>query len=99
MPDYKLAPEAEADLDRLFDFGIDTFGVDQAIKYMSGIKDRFDNIAKHPFKYPAVDHIRKGYRRSVYGVHSIYYRMSDKGVEFIRLINHEDTIRNFSADK
>lgn len=26
MPGYKLTPEAEADLDRIFDFGIDAFG-------------------------------------------------------------------------
>ena len=99
MANYKLAPEAEADLDRLFDFGIDTFGVDQAIKYMTGIEDRFDNIANKPLMYPAVDHIRQGYRRSVYSAHSIYYRISNSGVEIMRLIHHEDIIQELSADK
>ena len=45
MPSYKLTPEAEADLDRIFDFGIDTFGLDQAITYMGKLQTRFEDIA------------------------------------------------------
>lgn len=97
MPKYKLTPDAKADLDRIFDFGIDTFGIDQAIKYMKEIKDRFDEVANNPLMYPAVDHIRQGYRRSVCGVHSIYYRIGNGAVEIMRLINHEDIARRVDS--
>lgn len=95
MPSYKLSPNAEADLDRIFDFGIDTFGLDQAIAYMGKLKNRFEDIAESPFHYPSVEHIRVGYRRSVCGVHSIYFRIHSGEVEIMRLINREDTTDAF----
>ncbi len=45
--------------------------------------------------YPAVDHIRVGYRRSVCGAHSIYYRIEGEGVEIIRIIGRQDLNRVF----
>lgn len=89
MLNYKLAPEAEADLERIFDFGIDTFGLQQAIKYIGKLKGRFDEIANNPLVFPEVGHIRKGYRRSVCGVHSIYYRINPDVIEIMRLLHKE----------
>jgi toxin ParE1/3/4 len=40
--------------------------------------------------YPAVDHIRVGYRRSVCGVHAIYYRLDSEGVEIVRILKNQD---------
>jgi toxin ParE1/3/4 len=54
--------------------------------------DRFEEIAERPNSYPAVDHIRKGYRRSVCGVDSIYYRVDDNGiVEIMAILGSQDT--------
>ena len=41
-----------------------------------GIVNRFQKIADQPELYPAIDHIRQGYRRSVYKSRSIYYRIN-----------------------
>ena len=75
MANYELTRVAGEDFENIFDYGIDTFGLDQAIKYLNGMKLRFDELAEQPELYPAVDHIRKGFRHSVYGSHSIYYRI------------------------
>ena len=45
--------------------------------------------------FPAVDHIRVGYRRSVCGAHSIYYRIEGKGIEIIRIIGRQDIDETF----
>ena len=58
--------------------------------YYDALQSRFDEIAGNPLLYPVVDHIRKGYRRSVCGSHSIYYRVDNHAVEIMRLINRED---------
>ncbi|MBL4865132.1 MAG: type II toxin-antitoxin system RelE/ParE family toxin [Pseudomonadales bacterium] len=87
---YKLSLNAEADLDRIFDFGIDTFGLNQAIKYKDQLQSRFEELAENPFLFPAIDDIREGYRRSVCGVHAIYYKANNDTVEIMRLINRED---------
>ena len=40
---------------------------------------------------PSVDHIRDGYRRSVCGVGSIYYRLNDKlVVKIMRVLGRQD---------
>lgn len=40
--------------------------------------------------YQSVDDIRKGYRRSVCGVDSIYYRVVDGTVEIMRILGQQD---------
>ena len=72
MASYKLSADAEEDIRRLYRYGIQNFGLAQADTYFDGLFARFDQIAEEPFLYRAVDEIRKGYRRSVYGAHSIY---------------------------
>ena len=72
MASYRLNREALEDLDRLYEHGVLTFGLRQADAYFDGIVNRFQKIADQPELYPAIDHIRQGYRRSAYKSHSIY---------------------------
>lgn len=90
MAQYQLSPDAAEDIERLFLFGIDRFGASQATKYLDGLETRLEHIASSPATYPDVAHIRAGYRRSVYGVHSIYFRELDNhSVEITRIIGRE----------
>jgi len=52
--------------------------------------ERFDKLAEQPLLYPAVDDIREGYRRSVCGTDSIYYRIEGQIVEIMALIGQQD---------
>ncbi len=55
----------------IFDFSMWlTFVLQQADNYFDGIINRFQEIADNPQFYPKVDHIRTGYRCSLFGVHS-----------------------------
>jgi toxin ParE1/3/4 len=96
MPGYELSCAADQDFENIFEFGIDTFGLDQALSYQNGMKERFDKLAEQPQLYPAVDHIRAGYRRSVYGSHSIYYRIDSQGVVIARILGQQDLTDAFS---
>jgi toxin ParE1/3/4 len=40
--------------------------------------------------YPAIEDIRAGYRRSVCGVHSIYYHIDEQGVKIMRVLGRQD---------
>lgn len=90
MACYKVSPEADEDIDRLWFFGLSRFGVAQADRYYYQLLSHFEDLAESPLLYPAVDHIRKGYRRSVCGVHSVYYRVHSDHIEIIRIIGAED---------
>ena len=70
--------------------GMSISALSQSDRYRDKLKKRFSVIADTPLLYPTVDHIRKGYRRSVCGVHSIYYQTDSEGVEIMRVLGRQD---------
>ncbi len=90
MASYRLNEKALADLDRLYEHGILTFGLRIADEYYDELIARMQEIAKTPLLYPAVDDIREGYRRSVCGSHSIYYRIDPDEIVIMRILGRED---------
>ena len=90
MPDYRLAQSAENDLIEIAQYGDDHYGIEQSDRYRDRLKQRFLVLADQPMLYPAVDHIRTGYRRSVCGAHSIYYRIEGDTVEIMRILKHQN---------
>lgn len=90
MASYRLSDMALADLERLYERGILTFGLRLADKYYDELLARMQQIADRPKLSPAVNDIRKGYRRSVCGVDSIYYRIGEQGVEIVRVLGRQD---------
>ena len=95
MANYHLHEKALADLDRLYEHGILTFGLRLADEYYDGLIARIQEIANQPKLYPTVDNIRKGYRRSIYHSHSIYFQIDNKGVEIVRVLGREDPAKAF----
>lgn len=90
MRGYKLSNEARADLVEIARHGDEYFGVAQSDHYRDRLAQHFELLARQPFLFPAVEHIRSGYRRSVCGAHAVYYRVTDSGVEIMRLIGRQD---------
>lgn len=90
MRRYKLSNEARAELVEIVRYGDEHFGVAQSDRYRDRLTEHFELLARQPLLFPAVDHIRRGYRRSVCGVHAVYYRVTDTGVEIMRLIGRQD---------
>lgn len=91
MPKYRLTQQAEHDLLSIALYGIEQFGAERFRRYYNKLQERFDKLAEQPELYPLVEHIRKGYRRSVCGVHSIYYRIDQDGVEIVRVLGRQDS--------
>ncbi len=71
MGKYELVPEAERDLLEIALYGFENFGLVQTEQYYEGLVFRFQEVANYPLQYQSVDHIRPGYRRSVYRSHSL----------------------------
>lgn len=90
MGTYRLTENAKEDLRRIYRRGLREYGEAQADEYYNALFDRFEQIAEQPFLYPAVDDIREGYRRSVCGVDSIYYRIEGETVEIMAIIGRQD---------
>ena len=91
MGDYRLSENAEADLYRIWLYGLERWGLEQANTYYVAFMQHFVELADNPLLHPAVDDIRPGYRRSVCGSDSVYYRMAEQTVEIMAIIGKQDT--------
>jgi toxin ParE1/3/4 len=91
MGSFKLSEDAAADLIHIHQHGFRIYGEAQADQYHEAFFVRFEQLAKQPYLYQAVDYIREGYRRSVCGVHSIYYRVDGDSVEIMNVLGRQDT--------
>jgi len=90
MKQYKLSKEAENDLIRIHQRGVTEHGEAQADKYYFAFFKRFELITEQPFLYQAVNHIREGYRHSVCGADTIYYRITGDTVEIMSILRRQD---------
>jgi toxin ParE1/3/4 len=95
MGEYRLSRSARNDLTAIAQYGDEHFGVAQSDRYRDQLKQRFSVLAEQPTLYPAIVHIRPGYRRSVCGAHSIYYRIDAQSVEIVRILKHQDVSKAF----
>ncbi len=91
MVSYRLSENAEADLYRIWLYGLERWGLDQANTYYAAFMQHFVELADKPLLHPAVEDIRPGYRRSVCGSDSVYYRMAGEIVEIMAIIGKQDT--------
>lgn len=99
MAHYELSKAADQDFENIFDFGIDRFGLSQAMDYQNGLKKQFDQLAEHPVLYPTFNHILQGYRRSVYRSHSIYYKVEPNRVFIVRILGQQDVSKALSDEE
>ncbi len=90
MGNYRLSNNAEADLYRIWLFGLERWGQEAADQYFNDFIQHFQQLADNPLLHPAVDHIRQGYRRSVCGSDSVYYRVEGETVEILAVIGQQD---------
>jgi len=87
---YDLSRQARLDLQDIYLFGVQRFGVAQADRYLMQIYDLLDEIAASPLRFPR-DDIREGYRRAVFRSHAIYFRISSEEiVEIIAILGQQD---------
>lgn len=87
---FRISQAAKKDLLQIALYGDAHYGQKKSDDYAMTLQKRFEKIADSPFMYPQVDHILEGYRRSVCGVHSIYYRISSNYIEIMRVIRSQD---------
>lgn len=92
---YKLSTAAALDFEHIFEFGIDAFGLDRALVYQDSLKQRFQEIAIKPNQFPRVDHLYKGYRRSIHGSHAIYFQDDPTGVLIVRILGQQNLAKAF----
>jgi Plasmid stabilization system protein len=93
MPEkYRLLLSVVADrhLSEIYEYGILQWGEQQADRYYDAILSHFELLCENPFLYAEIADIRPGYRRSVCGMHSIYYRVVSDYIEIMAVLGKQD---------
>ncbi len=85
-----ITEEADIDLNNLYVEGFLKWGEVQADKYYDKLLAHFETLCDNPYSFRAVDEIREGYRRSVSGKHSVFYRIVGNTIEVMALVKYED---------
>jgi len=87
MAEFTLRPKAIADLGAIWDYTVETWGEEQAERYLHLINQSLRKIAYHPGLGRPSDEIRKGYRMYGVGRHLIFYRANDAEIDVVRILH------------
>lgn len=98
MSSFVLSPLARADLEAIWNYSTDRWGVDQAERYLRIIEDACRQLATKPGVVR--DDIRPGYRRVRAGSHLIFYRDVDGIADIARILHGSmDVGRHLSPEE
>jgi toxin ParE1/3/4 len=84
---YVLSPRAQQDLDEIWQYTVETRGVDQAEDYTRLIQRAIEIIAADPRKGRSCEDLRAGYRKYPAGSHLLFYRTVKGGIDVVRSLH------------
>jgi toxin ParE1/3/4 len=87
MSRFVLSPRARADLDGIWSYTAQRWGVDQAERYLRRIADAVDLVAETPALGRNCDYIRQGYQKYPVGSHVLFYRQVEDAVDVVRILH------------
>ncbi len=86
---YLLSPAAHADLERIWDYTRDRWGVDQTEEYLRELQHAIERVAANPRIGRACDEIRPGYRKLAAGSHTLFYRVTAEDIIDVVRVLHQ----------
>lgn len=72
---YRIRSLAESDLESIWLYTIEQWGVDQADTYLRSMLQRFDWLADNPFLGKQRPDVKKGYYCFPEGMHLVFYKV------------------------
>lgn len=87
MGAYKVSKKTEIDLSRMYEYGIETFGLKQAKGYLLGIHNLFQILADNANLGRDASEFVFSLKRFSYKSHTIFYLTTDIGILIVRVLN------------
>ena len=87
MPSYRLAPLAEQDMEAIWEYTFEHWGINQANFYTDELVSVFEGLAASSSQEISCDNIRVGYKFCRQGKHLIYFKTTNYGVAVIRILH------------
>lgn len=87
MARFRLSRRAEDDLLSIAAYTLETWGEDQAIRYLAQIEACCRTLAENPRFGRKCDEVRTGLRRAECGLHVLFYREDAGGILVSRILH------------
>ena len=87
MKKVLLRPKAEADIDAIWNYTSKRWGRTQANHYVGEIRKAISAVADQTRSSRSADDIRKDYRKTLVGQHTVFFRDTNGTVEVIRVLH------------
>ncbi len=99
MAGYRLTQKATDDLDTIYEYTTVNFGLEQARGYLTGLHERFKELAARSAMGRNAEPLAPGLRRYPYRSHVVFYVSVDKSVLIVRVLHESmDPPRHFVLD-
>jgi toxin ParE1/3/4 len=91
---YKLSGKAESDLDQMYEYGIETFGLKQAETYLLGMHTLFQILANNATLGRDASEFILSLKRFSYKSQTIFYLAIDIDILIVRILNQSMDYEN-----
>jgi len=93
---YKVSGKAEIDLTKMYEYGIETYGLKQAQTYLFGMNSLFQILAKNASLGRDASEFSLYLKRFSYKSHTIFYLTAGIDILIVRVLNQSmDYEKNF----
>jgi toxin ParE1/3/4 len=93
MGAYKVSGKAKIDLTKMYEYGIETFGLKQAQTYLLGMHSLFQILAKNASLGRDASEFVISLKRFSYKSHTIFYLITDD-ILIVRVLNQSMDYEN-----
>ena len=87
MTDLIFSPAARNDIEGIYDYTAQNWGVAQAEHYVGALRDTCHGLAAGNQRGRDIGHVRAGYRKKASGSHFIFYQELSSGIEIVRVLH------------
>lgn len=87
MTRFIISPRARADVEAIWNYTAEHWGLAQAETYIRQIQAAVEILASNPTRGRPCDDIRAGYRKYPAGSHILFYRLKADGIDVARILH------------
>jgi len=87
MSQVVLSPKAKSDLNEIWDYTLEHWGVEQAENYVRELWAIIQTQALDGSTATDVSDVRKGYRKVRSGCHVVFFKTTENGIDVIRILH------------
>ena len=84
---YELSAAADRDLQDIFDYTTEKFGLEQAVKYVSEFEILFSQLANNVHLGKNRDEIKAGLKSFSKSSHVVFYRLLRDRIRIVRILH------------